>query len=165
ANHRRTVHWLRANPARSRRPSIRIDAEMQRRCSREDREYAVHRTEMTAPDALALSIDETDRYRGQRRSSEHEERRRGVLIDAYELPEDRRQCERREWPSAPAQPARDPEAEPVAARGLGKRSFWTEHTAPCAAEHEHRCDDERPPQSPEQPLRRDDQVVVPVRTL
>jgi len=140
---------------------VRIDAEMQRRYSGEDREYAIDRGEMTAPDALALSIDETDRDRGERRSAEHEERCRCVLVHAHELAEDCGQRERNERPPAPPHPTGYAETESVTARGLGECSFRTEHAAPGAAEHEHRRDHERPPQAPEQPLRGHDEIVVP----
>src|SRR6185312_2382690 len=115
ANHRRTVHRMRANPTRARRPRVRIDAEMQRRYPGEDREHAVYRAKMTAPDALAFSIDETDRDRGERRPAKHEERRRCVLVHAHDLAEDRGQRERDERPPAPTQPPRHTEPKSVAA--------------------------------------------------
>ena len=75
---------------------------MKRRHPREDREYAIYRAEMTAPDALALAIDEADEDGCERRAAEHEQRRRRILVHAYELPEDRRQRERDKRPATPA---------------------------------------------------------------
>src|SRR5215475_2624117 len=90
ADHRCTVHGMCPNPTGARRPRARIDAEVERRHSGEDREHAIHWAEMTAPDALAFSINEADRDGGERRAAKHEKRRCCVLVHAHELAEDRR---------------------------------------------------------------------------
>ncbi len=165
AHERRTVDRMHGNARNVRGPRVGIDAKMQRGDARQHGKHAVDRTEVPAPDALAAAVDEADADGRERRAAQHEQRRGGILIDADELAEHRRQRERDERPSAPFQPARHREAEPMPAGGLGQRALGTEEAAPRAPDDEHRQDDERPPHAPEQPLRQDREAVVPARVV
>src|SRR5262249_42840700 len=100
-------------------PGLLIDAEMQRRKLGEQSEHAVDRAKIAAPDALVASVAQADEDRRAGRSSQHDQNRLGILIDAYHLPIDREAREGDERPPAPGEPARQRAPAAIAAGELG----------------------------------------------
>ena len=95
----RDVPGIRAPTLRCRRGSAAATAATARRIRRS-------RGSRCGTRRASAAIDETDTDRGKRRSAQHEQRRRRILVDADKLPEDSRQRERDERPAAPLHPAR-----------------------------------------------------------
>src|ERR1019366_10667177 len=97
--------------------------------------------------------------RAKIRAAENEQRRFGILVDAYHLPVDRGQGKSREGPAFPSDPAGDRMAPAEPAYRLGQCALRTKEPAPSAAKQHHAEEDEWPPDAPEGELREECEIV------
>src|SRR3990172_4846586 len=63
-------------------PSLAIYAQMDWRKSRQDRKYAIGRAEIPTPNPLASAIDKTDGHCRHGGTSEHQQCRLGIFVNA-----------------------------------------------------------------------------------
>ncbi len=157
---RRTVHPRRTLCALH--PYFFINAKMYRGNFCKQRKHTVGRVQITAPDAFAPAIDKPDRDGGHARSTQHQQRGLRILVDTDQLAIHRGADKGREWPATPAHPARNGTPQAMVTGELRQRAFRTENAAPDASEQHHADHHERPPDAPEEELRKQAQIVVNV---
>ncbi len=145
------------------RPGGAVDLEAHGGELREDREDAVDRAEVAAPDPLVAPVEQADRDRRERRAAEDGEDRLRIAVHAGHLPVDRGAGERQERPARPGDPARHRVAAAPAAGELAQRALGAEDAAPRPADQHHADQHERPPDPPEGELRGQRQVGPDMR--